>query len=118
MPVLSIEGTGALLGQLLAGAVLPHFEVEDLAFCGSKTSTTPPPGPSSHPPGSEGNALPGTVRPRSAIRHVPAPPLCPFFTHVCCVAERWADTRGDDRALRPIADTSGAAASANERTST
>ena len=63
-------------------------------------------------------ALPGTVRLRSAIRHMPEPSLWPFFTHFCCVAERWADTRGDDRALRPIADTSGAAASANERTST
>ena len=60
----------------------------------------------------------GTVRLRSAMRQLPEPPLCPFFTHVSCVADRWADTRADDRALRPIADASGATASANERTST
>jgi len=63
-------------------------------------------------------ALPGTVRLRSAIRHVPEPPPLPFFTHFCCVAERWADTREDDRAPRSIAEAADATALASEWTST
>ena len=47
-----------------------------------------------------------------------APPPFPFFTHFCCVAGRWADTRADDRAPRSIAEANDAMASASERTST
>jgi hypothetical protein len=63
-------------------------------------------------------ALAGTVRLRSAMRQLPEPSLCPFFTHVCCVAERCADTRADDRAPRSIAEATDATASASERTNT
>src|SRR5437867_12591101 len=55
---------------------------------------------------------------RSAIRHVPEPSLFPFFTHFCCVAERWADTREGDRAPRSIAEAADATALASEWTST
>ena len=63
-------------------------------------------------------ALPGTVRLRRAIRHMPEPSLWPFFTHFCCVAERRADTREDDRAPRSIAEAADATALASEWTST
>jgi len=63
-------------------------------------------------------ALPGTVRLRSVIHHMPEPSLLPFFTHFRCVAECWADTREDDRAPRSIAEAAIATALASEWTST
>ena len=63
-------------------------------------------------------ALPDTVRLRGAIRHMPEPSLWPFFTHFCCVAERWADAREGDRAPRSIAEAADATALASEWTST
>src|SRR2546422_9146402 len=83
----------------------------------AQRSTQPPLGDLRIPPDPREVVLLGTVRLRSAICHVPKPSLCPFFIHFCCVAERWTDIRVDDRAPRPIANASGATASANERTS-
>ena len=102
--------------ELLRLAGFAH--ADQYASAQAKTSTPPPPGPSSHPMGPEELALPGAVRLRSVMRQLPEPPLCPFFAHICCVAEGWAHTGAEDRTLRRRADISVATASANERTST